>query len=244
METNLPMPSSEPPGGACPVNQLERRQWPRVPASVLSDVTASIVAGPPVKVVNVSRGGALLESSARPKNAAVRLRLTRPTGTTTVLAGSVKWSRVASIAPGHINYVVAVSFDEPLDLEQAFGLSTAAEQAAVAEPPVAVTTPAVLTSADVPGSEMEDAHLRWEEERIRLVQKLAEATERIDALQAAMQSQAQEQGEAIAKQKGRYEDLIAELVQVSRDRQPASALLSMQWRGEPHTAARRPVASA
>lgn len=59
-----------------------------------------------------------------------------------------------------------------------------------------------------------------------------------------MQSQAQEQGQAMSKQKGRYENLIAELVQASRERPPASALLSMQWRGEQGASARRPTASA
>ena len=48
----------------------------------------------------------------------------------------------------------------------------------------------------------------------------------------------------MTKQKGRYENLIAELVQASRERQPASALLSMQWRGEQGAGARRPTASA
>lgn len=115
------------------MHQEERRQWPRVPASVLSDVTASIVAGPPVTLVNLSRGGALLESSARPMKAAVRLRLTRPSGSTTLVVGRVNWARVASIGAGHINYVVAISFDEPLDLEQTFGLTLQPEPTAVVD---------------------------------------------------------------------------------------------------------------
>lgn len=49
---------------AGPVSRAERRQWPRIPASLLRNLAASIIAGPDVKLVNLSRGGALMEVAA------------------------------------------------------------------------------------------------------------------------------------------------------------------------------------
>jgi hypothetical protein len=102
----------------------ERRQWPRIPAALLSNVTASIMAGPEVKLVNLSRGGALMEVAARyPMRSKVRVKLTRSTGEVTQVAGTVSWARVASIANGKINYLLAVIFESPIeDLALATGV--------------------------------------------------------------------------------------------------------------------------
>ncbi len=90
----------------------ERRQWPRVPATALSHITASVVAGPAVKLVNLSRGGALMEVASRfPMRSRVRLKLTVATGEVTVAEGLVAWARVAAIVDKQVNYLVAVIFD-------------------------------------------------------------------------------------------------------------------------------------
>lgn len=102
----------------------ERRQWPRLPASMLGDLAASIVSGPEVKLVNLSRGGALIEVPTRyPMRSWVRLRLTRPGGDVTVAAGTVLWSQVASMIGGRINYLMAIAFETPIaDLAAATGV--------------------------------------------------------------------------------------------------------------------------
>lgn len=102
----------------------ERRQWPRLPASMLGDLAASIVSGPEVKLVNLSRGGALIEVPTRyPMRSWVRLRLTRSSGDVTVAAGTVLWSQVASMIGGRINYLMAIAFETPIaDLAAATGI--------------------------------------------------------------------------------------------------------------------------
>lgn len=102
----------------------ERRQWPRLPASMLGDVSASIVSGPDVKLVNLSRGGAQIEVPTRyPMRSWVRLRLTRSTGEVTIAAGTVLWAQVASMVDGRINYLIAIAFETPIaDLSAATGI--------------------------------------------------------------------------------------------------------------------------
>jgi hypothetical protein len=115
------------------VSGAERRQWPRIPASLLNDVTASIIAGPDVKLVNLSRGGALMEVAARyPMRSKVRLKLTRPGGGVTQVHGVVSWAKVASISNGRINYLLAVIFDSAIeDLSAATGIDDVENHAAV-----------------------------------------------------------------------------------------------------------------
>lgn len=112
----------------------ERRQWPRIPASLLSNLTASIIAGPDVKLVNLSRGGALMEVAARyPMRSKVRLKLTRPDGGVTQVHGTVSWAKVASISNGKINYLLAVIFDSAIeDLSAATGIDDIESHASVA----------------------------------------------------------------------------------------------------------------
>ena len=93
----------------------ERRQWPRIPAAALGSISAAVVAGPDVKLVDLSRGGAMMEVAARfPMRSSVRLKLTQSTGEVTVAAGRVAWAKVSSIIDGRINYRVAVVFEQPL----------------------------------------------------------------------------------------------------------------------------------
>jgi hypothetical protein len=93
----------------------ERREWPRIPAAALGSISAAVVAGPDVKLVDLSRGGAMMEVAARfPMRSSVRLKLTQSTGEVTVAAGRVAWAKVASIVEGRINYRVAVVFEQPI----------------------------------------------------------------------------------------------------------------------------------
>ena len=117
--------------------EAERRQWPRIPAALLSNVTASIMAGPDVKLVNLSRGGALMEVAARyPMRSKVRLKLTRSTGEVTQVPGTVSWAKVASIANGKINYLLAVIFERSIeDLTAATGVEDIENAALAAATP-------------------------------------------------------------------------------------------------------------
>jgi hypothetical protein len=66
-------------------------------------------------LVNLSRGGALIEVAARfPMRSSIRIKLTQSTGDVTVAAGRVAWAKVASIVDRQVNDTVAVIFDELL----------------------------------------------------------------------------------------------------------------------------------
>jgi hypothetical protein len=78
-------------------------------------VSAAIVAGPDSGLIDLSRGGALLEVPARLSlGSAVRLKLAQPGRELIVVNGRVAWQKVASIAGGQIYYRVAIAFEQPL----------------------------------------------------------------------------------------------------------------------------------
>jgi hypothetical protein len=110
----------------------ERRQWPRIPASQLTGVSASFVNGPDVRLVNLSCGGTLVEVPARyPMRSFVRVKLTGPTGEGTIAPGNVAWAKVASIVNGQVTYLIAVIFAKPiLDLAAATGVQALQPDAA------------------------------------------------------------------------------------------------------------------
>lgn len=94
---------------------LERRRWPRTAASSLGLVSAAIVAGPDAALVNLSRGGVLLEVAARlPLRTSVRLKFTQADGERMEVAGRIAWAKVAGIVDGQITYRVAVEFEQPI----------------------------------------------------------------------------------------------------------------------------------
>jgi hypothetical protein len=135
---------------------VNRRAWPRIPAASLTDVRVSLVAGPDVELVNLSRGGALLEVGARyAMRAFVRLKLTRTTGETTVVPATVSWSRVGTLARGRINYLVAVVFEQPIaDFAAVTGYRLDEGEAAQlpADTSATVTPPPVLETSSPPES--------------------------------------------------------------------------------------------
>ncbi len=91
----------------------ERRTAPRLPPSAIDGLRAAkLVAGPEVRLVNISRGGALLETRARLLiGSKVSVKLTTKDGLFT-LRGGVLRSRVTVLEAGMILYESAVVFDE------------------------------------------------------------------------------------------------------------------------------------
>lgn len=162
----------------------ERRQWPRLPASMLGDLAASIVSGPEVKLVNLSRGGALIEVPTRyPMRSWVRLRLTRPGGDVTVAAGTVLWSQVASMIGGRINYLMAIAFETPIaDLAAATGVkeTQAAPRAAEHESELA----RVRAEADQQRAEAQYQRAAAERQRVEAERQRIDLDARCRALQA------------------------------------------------------------
>lgn len=154
----------------------ERRQWPRLPASMLGDLAASIVSGPEVKLVNLSRGGALIEVPTRyPMRSWVRLRLTRSSGDVTVAAGTVLWSQVASMIGGRINYLMAIAFETPIaDLAAATGIREPQADARAAEHEAELAR--VRAEADEQRAALE-ARCRALQERIEELESLCAAHE-------------------------------------------------------------------
>ena len=95
----------------------ERRASPRRPASELPFLkSVKLLAGPDVRLVDVSRGGALLESDTPlPPGTKICLRLVT-TDTTLLIDGRVLRSRVSCLQAGLVRYKSAVAFDEEVAL--------------------------------------------------------------------------------------------------------------------------------
>lgn len=161
----------------------ERRQWPRLPASVLGDLSASIVSGPDVKLVNLSRGGALIEVPTRyPMRAWVRLRLTRSTGDVTIAAGTVLWAQVASMVDGRINYLIAIAFETPIaDLSAATGIREPQADPRAAEYEAELAR--VRAETEQQRAETEQQRAEAERRRAEAEQQRAELDARCRALQ-------------------------------------------------------------
>lgn len=98
-------------------NYDERRASPRLPPSAIPSLKGvKLVAGPEVRLVNISRGGALIESEARlspGSNLCLRLVTAE---SVYLLKGHVLRSKVASLAGGGLRYQSAVSFNEEFSI--------------------------------------------------------------------------------------------------------------------------------
>jgi len=132
----------------------ERRRWPRIPASLLGHVSASLVNGPEVSLVNLSRSGALIEVASRyPMKAFVRLKLVRTPEAVTIVAGTVLWSKVHAIVNGQVTYLMAVVFEKPIaDMEAATGIrAEEPEKASPAAPapPAVIPAPVIAVEEEV-----------------------------------------------------------------------------------------------
>ena len=129
----------------------ERRASPRRPASELPFLkSVKLLAGPEVRLIDVSRGGAQLESETPlPPGTRVCLRLVT-TDTTLLIDGRVLRSRVSCLQPGLVRYRSAVAFDEEVAL---FSVDKADSAARVAEPRQEPELPSGPPTASVSGAE-------------------------------------------------------------------------------------------
>jgi len=92
----------------------ERRRDPRLPPSVIPAMKgARLLAGPEVQLINVSRGGALLETDARMMpGSSICIRLVAADAVF-LLRGKVIRSRASALRGQVLMYESAVMFDEP-----------------------------------------------------------------------------------------------------------------------------------
>lgn len=129
----------------------ERRAFPRLPASELHFLkSVKLLAGPEVRLIDVSRGGAQLESDTPlPPGTRVCLRLVT-TDTTLLIDGRVLRSRVSCLQPGLVKYRSAVAFDEQVAL---FSEDKADSAAKVLEPRQEPQLPSGPSTASVSGAE-------------------------------------------------------------------------------------------
>ena len=99
---------------AAPEAGANRRVFERIPATQLPQMSATLTTGPDIRLIDVSRGGALFECSKRLVPAsAVALRLVTPDGTH-IVRGRVVRSRIVRLERGGLGYQAAISFNEPL----------------------------------------------------------------------------------------------------------------------------------
>ena len=99
--------SAEPKGS-------DRRAWPRVPAAALRDISALLASGTNIRLIDLSRGGALFECGSRLlPGSTVAMRLVTPDGAF-VVRGCVVRSRIVRLGTGGLGYQAAISFNETL----------------------------------------------------------------------------------------------------------------------------------
>lgn len=99
--------SAEPKGS-------DRRAWPRVPAAALRDISALLASGTNIRLIDLSRGGALFECGSRLlPGSTVAMRLVTPDGAF-VVRGRVVRSRIVRLGTGGLGYQAAISFNETL----------------------------------------------------------------------------------------------------------------------------------
>jgi hypothetical protein len=107
-------PQSSPSDGTSAATAADRRVWPRIPASELPDLSVNLTTGPDIRLIDISRGGALFECSKRLVPAStVALRLVTPDGTH-IVRGRVVRSRIVRLERGGLGYQAAIAFNETL----------------------------------------------------------------------------------------------------------------------------------
>ena len=85
-----------------------------VPAAQLPQLSATLTTGPDIRLIDISRGGALFECSKRlVPQSAVALRLVTPDGTH-IVRGRVVRSRIVRMERGGLGYQAAIAFNEAL----------------------------------------------------------------------------------------------------------------------------------
>ena len=112
-------PQSSSSDGPSATTAADRRVWPRIPASQLPGLSVNLTTGPDIRLIDISRGGALFECSKRLVPAStVALRLVTPDGTH-IVRGRVVRSRIVRLERGGLGYQAAIAFNETLqDLKE------------------------------------------------------------------------------------------------------------------------------
>jgi PilZ domain-containing protein len=244
-------PAPQRTGPALPVDNApgdERRRWPRFSAASLGNMAAAITGGPSVALVNVSRGGALLESTERfPLCSQLRLRLRPAQGDEIVASARVVWAKVASIEGSQIIYRIALAFDanEPHMMDHSPADAAAAGSACERADDAATPTTTRQNGApqiDVSRNESEDGRAAGMEiERLRTLldaaladldserqcreqqrstfeRQIADANGRASMLEATV-LQHQAETEKLREQQVRCDALIDQLAQKFSDQQ-------------------------
>lgn len=94
----------------------ERRRSPRRPASVVPNLRARLLAGPDVRLVNLSRRGVLLETDSRLlPGSPIRIKFVADDANV-VMKGCVVRSSVAVVSGEGVVYRTAISFEEDIAL--------------------------------------------------------------------------------------------------------------------------------
>lgn len=92
----------------------DRRRHTRVPADAVPQLSARLVGGPPVRLLDISRRGAQLETNMHLQpGRAVHIRFIAA-DTTLTLKGAIVRSRVAMLDGEHVTYHAALAFNEDL----------------------------------------------------------------------------------------------------------------------------------
>jgi hypothetical protein len=138
----------------------ERRAHRRVPGRALDWISvARVKYGPEVNIVDLSRGGVLLESD-RPLKPGSRqaLEIAGPEKSIVVAFGVLR-SRISALEPRGAIYRAACAFSRPLELPELAATSVPAESEAIAEPSATPPT-AVVPSKPVAPEPLMDTILR------------------------------------------------------------------------------------
>ena len=108
-------PHASPSDGAhAATSSADRRVWPRIPAKEIPQLSAELTTGPDIRLIDISKGGALFECSKRlVPSSTVALRLVTPDGTH-IVRGRVVRSRIVRLERGGLGYEAAISFNETL----------------------------------------------------------------------------------------------------------------------------------
>jgi hypothetical protein len=99
-----------------PEDPADRRTSPRVPASAVPNLKARLLAGPDVRLVDLSRRGVLLETQSRLlPGSPIRLKFVADDAVL-VLKGAVVRSSVSTFGEQGLVYRTAVAFDEDITI--------------------------------------------------------------------------------------------------------------------------------
>jgi len=148
------------PGGKAGEDGINRRKAPRFPPSAIPFLrSVKLVAGPEVKLVNVSRTGALIESEARlSPGSALCLRLVTAESVY-LLKGKIVRSRAAGLVGSVLYYQSAVAFDEAFTVLPAESKSKASAAAQPQAPQLTLQEPEALQIPNIPHTKAEPTEL-------------------------------------------------------------------------------------